>query len=177
MSTIKRMKNMVKKENWSRDNRNVLWKERWVRHWTMRITQNIHIVKWVRKWAVKGSQVSKNNSIKELFIRFTASAFRKLPSIHVLSYFPFGSEGRVWDLIVSVPDCLSLLIFLLSINSGFPSPDQKSNPFVIIFSSQWLSSNQETQINMSSRDSNQSTPVLHTGPFMGAMVSPDMMPA
>ena len=45
---------------------------------------------------------------KELFIRFTASAFLKLPSIYVFSYFPFGFEGRVWDLIVSVPDhCLS----------------------------------------------------------------------
>ena len=41
---------------------------------------------------------------KELFIRFTASAFRKLPSIYVFSYFPFGFEGRMWDLIVSVPD-------------------------------------------------------------------------
>ena len=38
-----------------------------------------------------------------LFIRFTASAFRKLPSIYVFSYFPFGFEGRMWDLIVSVP--------------------------------------------------------------------------
>ena len=45
---------------------------------------------------------------KELFIRFTASAFRKLPSIYVFSYFPFGFDGRMWDLIVSVPDhCLS----------------------------------------------------------------------
>ena len=45
---------------------------------------------------------------KELFIRFTASAFRKLPSIYVFSYFPFGYEGRMWDLIVSVPDhCFS----------------------------------------------------------------------
>ena len=45
---------------------------------------------------------------KELFIRFTASAFRKLPSIYVVSYFPFGFGGRMWDLIVSVPDhCLS----------------------------------------------------------------------
>ena len=41
------------------------------------------------------------------FIRFTASAFRKLPSIYVFSYFTFGFEGRMWDLIVSVPDhCL-----------------------------------------------------------------------
>ena len=43
---------------------------------------------------------------KELFIWFTASAFRKLLSIYVFSYFPFGFfEGRMWDLIVSVPDC------------------------------------------------------------------------
>ena len=48
---------------------------------------------------------------KELFIRFTASAFRKLPSIYVFSYFPFGFEGRLWDLIVSFPDrCLSFYL-------------------------------------------------------------------
>ena len=46
--------------------------------------------------------------MKELFIRFTASDFRKLLSVYVFSYFPFGFEGRMWDLIVSVPDhCLS----------------------------------------------------------------------
>ena len=45
---------------------------------------------------------------KELFIQFTANAFRKLPSIYVFSYFPFGFDGRMWGLIVSVPDhCLS----------------------------------------------------------------------
>ena len=45
---------------------------------------------------------------KELFIRFTAPAFRKPLSFYVFSYFPFGFEGRMWDLIVSVPDhCLS----------------------------------------------------------------------
>ena len=45
---------------------------------------------------------------KELFIRFTARTFRKLLSIYVFSYFPFGFEGRIWDLIVSDPDhCLS----------------------------------------------------------------------
>ena len=42
--------------------------------------------------------------LERLFIRFTALAFRKLLSIYVLSYFPFGFKGRVWDLIVSVPD-------------------------------------------------------------------------
>ena len=41
-------------------------------------------------------------------IRFTASAFRKLLPVYVFSYFTFGFEGRMWDLIVSVPDhCLS----------------------------------------------------------------------
>ena len=45
---------------------------------------------------------------KKLFILFAASAFRKLSSIYVFSYFRFGFEGRIWDLIVSVPDhCLS----------------------------------------------------------------------
>ena len=45
---------------------------------------------------------------KELFIRFTASGFSKLLSVYVFSCFPFGFEGRMWDLIVSVPDhCLS----------------------------------------------------------------------
>ena len=45
---------------------------------------------------------------KELFILFAVSAFRKLSSFYVFSYFPFGFEGRIWDLIVSVPDhCLS----------------------------------------------------------------------
>ena len=44
---------------------------------------------------------------KELFIRFTACAFRKLQSVYVFSYFPFDFEDRMWDLIVSVPDhCL-----------------------------------------------------------------------
>ena len=43
-----------------------------------------------------------------LFVRFSTGAFRRLPSIYVFSYFPFGFEGRMWDLIVSVPDhCLS----------------------------------------------------------------------
>ena len=39
-----------------------------------------------------------------------------LPRVYVFSYFPFGFEGRVWDLIVSVPDhCLSFyFVFLTS---------------------------------------------------------------
>ena len=54
------------------------------------------------------ANILRIGSRKELFIRFTACAFRKLLSIYVFSYFPFGFEGRMWDLIVSVPDhCLS----------------------------------------------------------------------
>ena len=42
---------------------------------------------------------------------FTARAFRKLLSIYVFSYFPLGFGGRIWDLIVSVPDhCLSFYL-------------------------------------------------------------------
>ena len=54
---------------------------------------------------------------------FAASAFRKLSSVYVFSYFPFGFEGRIWDLIVSVPDhCLSfyfLCYFLSRCESSF----------------------------------------------------------
>ena len=57
---------------------------------------------------------------KELFIWFTASAFGKLLSVYVFSYFPFGFEGRMWDLIVSVPDhCLSFY---------FPSSRTRTRP-------------------------------------------------
>ena len=57
---------------------------------------------------VKFRQLNDHLPGKELFIRFTARAFRKLMSIYVFSSFPFGFEGRIWDLIVSVPDhCLS----------------------------------------------------------------------
>ena len=48
-------------------------------------------------------------------------------SIYVISYFPFGFEGRMWDLIVSVPDhCLSFYFtyFNLYYNSLlFPHTD------------------------------------------------------
>ena len=44
-------------------------------------------------------------------VQFTASAFRKLPSIYVFSYFRFVFEGRMWDLIVSIADhCLSFYL-------------------------------------------------------------------
>ena len=44
-------------------------------------------------------------------------AFHKLLSIYVFSYFQFGFEGRIWDLIVSVPDhCLP---FYFEIRTGF----------------------------------------------------------
>ena len=38
----------------------------------------------------------------------TPPVFRKLLSVYVFSYFPFGFEGRIGELIVLVPDyCLS----------------------------------------------------------------------
>ena len=41
----------------------------------------------------------------------------KLPSVYVFSYFPFGFEGRIWDLIVSVPDhCLSFYFVPVYVN-------------------------------------------------------------
>ena len=58
---------------------------------------------------------------KELFIRFTASAFRKLLSIYVFNYFPFGFEGRMLDLTVSVPDrCLSFYFVHHASNQTIP---------------------------------------------------------
>ena len=43
-----------------------------------------------------------------LFVRFAVSAFRGLLSDCVFVYFPFGFEGRMWDVIVSGSDhCLS----------------------------------------------------------------------
>ena len=50
---------------------------------------------------------------KELLIQFTTSAFRKLLSVYVFDYFPFGFEGRMWDLIVSFPDHCSSFYFTL----------------------------------------------------------------
>ena len=39
----------------------------------------------------------------------------KLLSIYVFGYFPFGFEGRMWDMIVSVPDhCLSFYLVVPS---------------------------------------------------------------
>ena len=39
---------------------------------------------------------------------------------HVFSYFPFGFEGRMWDLIVSVPDhCLSFYFSMKFLDTLF----------------------------------------------------------
>ena len=48
---------------------------------------------------VKFRSLNDHLSGKELFIRFTTRAFRKQLPIYVLTYFPFGFEGRIWDLI------------------------------------------------------------------------------
>ena len=39
----------------------------------------------------------------------------RVPSVYVFSCFPFGFEGRMWDLIVSVPDhCLSFYFTIMN---------------------------------------------------------------
>ena len=48
---------------------------------------------------------------KSCLFGFTSNAFRKLLSVYILSYFPFGFEGRMWDLIVSVPNHCLLFYF------------------------------------------------------------------
>ena len=62
---------------------------------------------------------------------FAASAFRKLSSIYVFSYFPFGFEGRIWDLIVSVPDhCLSFYFLVMQqLWNSFPDEFRKVSNF------------------------------------------------
>ena len=50
---------------------------------------------------------------RRLFVLFAAGAFRGLSSVCVFGCFPFGFEGRIWDLIVSVPDhCLSFTLHI-----------------------------------------------------------------
>ena len=74
-----------------------------------------------------------------MFVRCTASAFRKLLSVHIFSNFPFGFEGRMWDLIVSVPDhCLSFCFennILYEYQSGFRKACSKDT-FVLFIS--WI---------------------------------------
>ena len=66
----------------------------------MNAKKRVHIL-------VKFRKLNDHLSGKELFIRSTARAVRKLLSIYVFSSFPFGFEGGIWELIVSVPDqCL-----------------------------------------------------------------------
>ena len=62
---------------------------------------------------INSCQIGNMHSGKDIVVKppvweRAASTFRKLLSVYVFSYFPFGFEGRIWDLIVSVPDhCLS----------------------------------------------------------------------
>ena len=41
-----------------------------------------------------------------------ARALRKQMSVYVFNYFPFGFEGRIWDLIISVPEFIAHLFTL-----------------------------------------------------------------
>ena len=69
---------------------------------------------------------------KELFIRFTARAFRKLPSIYVFSYFPFGFEDMMWDPIVSVPDHAYLFTLQIRALVVVPGGGPKKSPRTFI---------------------------------------------
>ena len=41
--------------------------------------------------------------------------------MYVFSYFPFGFEGRIWDMIVSVPDhCLSFYVSIILLEFNIP---------------------------------------------------------
>ena len=82
-----------------------------------------HFVGYVtmRLILVKFRSLNDHLSGKELFIRFTARAFRKLLSIYGSS-FPSGFEDRIWDLIASVPDqCLSFYFQHIYLGTGIRS--------------------------------------------------------
>ena len=49
---------------------------------------------------------------KELFIQFTVCVFRRRLSNFVCPSFPFWVEGRMWNVIVLIPDLGFLLTFL-----------------------------------------------------------------
>ena len=51
-------------------------------------------------------------------------AFHGLLSIYVFSYFPFGFKGRIWDLIVSVPDHCLCFYLLWNLQNQLASLDQ-----------------------------------------------------
>ena len=62
-------------------------------------------------------RINSPRKTKEHQERFTERAFRKLLSMYVFSYFPFGFEGRIWGIIVSVPDhCLTFYFFMCSLS-------------------------------------------------------------
>ena len=71
-----------------------------------------------------GSLLNDQLSGKELFIRITARAFRKLLSVYVFSYFPFGFAGRMWDLIVTIEVLLLATAGLWSKQPGMERVDQ-----------------------------------------------------
>ena len=57
---------------------------------------------------------------------FTARAFRKLLSMYVYSHFPFGYEGKRWDLIVSVPDHCLYFYINQSVNKSINQQNNQS---------------------------------------------------
>ena len=81
-------------------------------------TRTLQVTKWksIQPKIKVGYRIFVSELRKSITVfctRYSASAFRKLLSIYVFSYFPYDFEGRMWDLIVSVPDhCLSFYFAL-----------------------------------------------------------------
>ena len=59
-------------------------------------------------------------------MRFTVRVFRERLTVSVCSFFPFGFESVIWDLIVLVPDqCLSIYFQgrIWRLMDSFPLPN------------------------------------------------------
>ena len=66
---------------------------------------------------------------EKLFIRFTVRVFRERLSVCVCSSFLFGFKGRMWDLIVLIPDhFLSIYFKGKRANSVVPDEAAQSGP-------------------------------------------------
>ena len=81
----------------------------------------------VRRCKKRGKKITAAEARDSNYLDKLAGAFCKLSSIYVFSYFPFGFEGRIWDLIVSVPDhCLSF--YFVNLDEGYYIFRQLRNP-------------------------------------------------
>ena len=95
--------------------------------YTMQTPQGTITVESVELEKDLGVIIDKSLSFGEHISSKISSANRNL-EIYVFSYFPFGFEGRMWDLIVSVPDhCLSFYLGLIFRTFTFMDKDMFLN--------------------------------------------------